>query len=151
MEELRDYINEENLIKDETYKSLKISITCPICFDIFIEPMKCEKCNNIFCKKCLERWSREDKRCPNRCESPNYKRSPEKEELFSQLTFKCKKCKKIIKYSEMERHNYLKCGTEKNSIKLYDLEKERSFKGIFEKLENKEDILLKLNFSFKSK
>ena len=48
MEELSDYMNEENLIKDETYISLGKSIICPICFDIIIEPMKCEKCNNIF-------------------------------------------------------------------------------------------------------
>ena len=134
MEELHDYMNEENIIKDETYRSLGKSLICPICIDIIIEPMKCEKCNNIYCKTCLESWSRVDKRCPNRCKNPNYKKSPEKEELFSQL-----------------RHYYLKCGTEKNNIKLYDLERTRSVKGIFEKIDDKEDMLFKPNFFFKSK
>ena len=49
MEELHDYINEGNLIKDEAYKRLGSSIKCPICIDIIIEPMQCEKCNNLFC------------------------------------------------------------------------------------------------------
>ena len=151
MEELHDYMNEENIIKNEAYKSLGKSIICPICIDIIIDPMKCEKCNNIFCKQCLESWSRVDKRCPNRCQNPNYKKSSEKEELFSQLNFKCKKCQKIIKYSEMKRHYYLKCGTEKNRTYLYDLERTRSAKGIFEKIDDKEDILFKPNFYFKSK
>jgi hypothetical protein len=151
MEEVHDYINENNLIKDEAYKRLGCSIKCPICIDIIIEPMQCEKCNNLFCKKCLESWSRVDKRCPNRCKIPNYKNSPEKEELFSQLKFKCKKCQKVIKYSEMKRHYYLKCGTEKNNIKLYDLERTRPVNGIFEKIDDKEDMLIKPNFFFKSK
>jgi len=151
MEELHDYMNEENIIKNEAYKSLGKSIICPICIDIIIDPMKCEKCNNIFCKQCLESWSRVDKRCPNRCQNPNYKKSSEKEELFSQLNFKCKKCQKIIKYSEMKRHYYSKCGKEKNRNYLYDLERTRSAKGIFEKIDDKEDILFKPNFYFKSK
>jgi hypothetical protein len=151
MEELHDYINENNLIKDEAYKRLGCSIKCPICIDIIIEPMQCEKCNNLFCKKCLESWSRVDKRCPNRCKNPNYKKNSEKEALFSQLNFNCKKCKKIIKYSEMKRHYYLKCGTEKSKIKLYDLEKAMPIKGIFEKIDDKEDMLYKPDFFFKSK
>jgi len=39
MEKLEDYMNEENLIKNEAYKRLGSSIKCQICFDIIIEPM----------------------------------------------------------------------------------------------------------------
>ena len=51
----------------------------------------------------------------------------------------------------MKRHYYLKCGTEKSNNKLYDLEKARPIKGIFEKIDDKEDMLYKPDFFFKSK
>ena len=51
----------------------------------------------------------------------------------------------------MKKHYYLKYGTEKNNIKLYDLEKARSINRIFEKIDDKEDMLYKPDFFFKSK
>ncbi len=35
MANIRDYINEENVIKDEIFKAFENSVTCSICSDIF--------------------------------------------------------------------------------------------------------------------
>ena len=49
----------------------------------------CMNCQNVYCKKCIDDWSKKDKRCPNRCDNPNYKRSIEKSNTLSKLKFKC--------------------------------------------------------------
>ena len=75
---METYINEETIVKNEIYDAFKDDINCPICRDILIEPQMCMNCQNVYCRKCIEEWSKRNNKCPNRCDNPNYKRSLEK-------------------------------------------------------------------------
>lgn len=149
MEDLKEYINEDYVIKDEIYDSIKDSIICQICRDIIVIPMKCMKCPNIFCIKCIEKWNSRNKTCPNRCQNPNYKYNEPMFKKLSKLKFECKNCNNIIKYDDMRKHFYSKCGKEEIDSKVYNREFILGNKEIFEKIDNKKIILkapkMKLN------
>lgn len=109
MESMHDYINENSIVKDEIYKNFESSITCIICLDIIIEPMMCVKCKNVYCKQCINNWTKINNKCPNRCENPKYQNCLDIRALLSKLSFNCKNCKNIINYNEMEKHCLSKC------------------------------------------
>ena len=136
MESIRKYINEKNIIKDEIYNSIKNSITCIICFDIIYEPMMCMKCQGVYCKDCINKWSKEDKKCPNRCINPNYKNSIQISQLLTKIKFECEKCHSEIYYNEMEKHYFSKCKLGKSTD--INIEKTLSFKN-FRKLDDTDD------------
>lgn len=150
MEDLKDYINEETVVKDEIYNSIKDSIICQICKDIMINPMKCMECPNSFCIKCIEKWNLRKKTCPNRCQNPNYKFNRPLLQILSNLKFECKKCKNIINYDDMIKHINSKCGKEVIDDKTFSNDEFiLEDKEIFEKIDDKKIILecqaMKLN------
>ena len=55
---MEEYVNEDTIVKNETYELLKDNIICPICLCLMIEPVMCLKCQNTFCKKCIESWQK---------------------------------------------------------------------------------------------
>ena len=71
MDDIREYINEKNVMKDEIYNAFEASVTCSICSDILIEPMMCMNCQIVNCKKCKEDWISKSHICPNKCKNPN--------------------------------------------------------------------------------
>ena len=70
---MENYINEETVVKDGVYLIFKDDVICPICSNLIINPMMCMRCQNVYCKKCIEAWNKKDNKCPNRCENPDYK------------------------------------------------------------------------------
>ena len=64
----------------------------------------CMKCQNVFCKRCINDWTKKAENCPNRCSEPNYQRSIIKNEILSKLKFKCEKCGNNYKYDEAHKH-----------------------------------------------
>lgn len=122
MESMHDYINENNIVKDEIYKNFESSLICIICLDIIIEPIMCIKCQHVYCKQCIKKWSKINSKCPNRCENPEYQICLDISQLLSKLNFNCKKCKNIINYDEMEKHFLTKCllGKIKNNSDNYE-------------------------------
>ena len=133
MENLNDYINEKTIIKDEQYNEIKDSIICQICKDIIIIPIMCSECKNSFCKKCIEKWDINNKKCPFRCEKPNYIKNDSLEEEISNLKFECINCQNKINYKDLIQHFYSKCGKEEVNKDLLDIENPSSFREIFEK------------------
>ena len=109
MSNLREYINESTVIKDEIYKQFESSICCVICQDIMIEPMMCMNCQAQYCKSCQENWSKKSKSCTNRCINTKYEKSILAQGLLSKLQFICKKCEKVIDYEDMKEHILSKC------------------------------------------
>ena len=101
---MENYINENTIIKDELYNAFKESVTCPLCLSILISPVMCMKCQNVFCKRCINDWTKKDQKCPNRCTEPNYQRSIGKNEILSKLKFKCEACGNNYKYDEAQKH-----------------------------------------------
>jgi hypothetical protein len=75
------------------------------------------KYQNVYCKNCIEQWERRDNKYPNRCQSPNYQKSLEKNRILSNLKFKCINCEDEIEYNNVETyHNSCKIKG-KNKIK----------------------------------
>ena len=101
---MEDFIREDTIVEDAIYSCFKESVTCPICSNILINPLMCMNCQNVYCKKCIDGWSKKDNKCPNRCENPNYKPSVEKNNILSKLKFKCQKCGEEILYDNVKSH-----------------------------------------------
>lgn len=136
MEDLHDFMNEKCVVKSEYYKAVKDSIICLICMDIIVDPIMCVKCQNVYCKKCIENWDRVNKQCPIKCPYTKYRKCRVKAEILNKLKFECKKCKDIIDYENMPKHVYSDC----NKIKInndYYKENSLQFNGIFQKIEDK--------------
>ena len=114
-------INQKYAIKDDIYKALESMIICPLCKNIFINPEMCLICQKVYCKKCLEKWSEENRKCPNGCDEPNYKESLGKNELLSQLKFMCIKCGRQVLYINVQKHLETNCNS--GAIPLKGLKK----------------------------
>ena len=86
---MEDFINEKTIVENEIYNAFQNDIFCTICSKILIEPQMCMNCLNVYCKKCVDEWSKRNNLCPNRCDNPNYRKSIEKANILSKLKFKC--------------------------------------------------------------
>ena len=118
MENIRDFINDKNVVKDEIYLAFENSVLCPICTDVLIEPTMCMNCQNVYCKKCINDWIKKSNKCPNRCENSNYQKSLAITELLSKLKFKCIYCGNSIDYNNIKNHNLLNCKRKGNIEKI---------------------------------
>ena len=45
----------EDFITNETFDKVKNALTCPICLEIFKDPVFVKDCMHRFCKQCIER------------------------------------------------------------------------------------------------
>ena len=111
-----DSISEDTVVEDAIYLGFKDSVICPICSNILINPVMCMNCQNAYCQKCIDGWSKKDNKCPNRCENPNYKKNIEKNNILSKLKFKCQKCGEEILYNNVKSH-LESCNPNSNSVK----------------------------------
>ena len=132
---MENYIDGYTIVANEIYLSFKEDVVCPICSNILIEPQMCTNCQNVYCRKCLNEWTKKSNQCPNRCDTPNYITSKEKLNIISKLKFKCKKCGEQISHEQMEKHISL-CNPNNNKkkkvkrLKDEDLERVKLLKGI---------------------
>ena len=102
---LSDYV-----IKDDIYKSIEDEIICSICSDIKKEPVMCSKCQNSFCKLCIEQWKKKSKICPFKCSNPIYSSIRLIKNLTSKLHFKCPNgCDVKILYDDLTKHLEKEC------------------------------------------
>ena len=98
------------LSPDDIYNKTEVEnmlelLKCPICLNILMTPVQCNKCNNCFCKLCIDHYQDSKIKCPFRCENPAYLENKFVKNVLSILKFKCKNgCDKIIKYEELEKH-----------------------------------------------
>ena len=113
---LREYINDKTVIKDEIFKQFENNISCSICLDIMIEPVMCMKCQAQCCKACQEDWLKKgNKGCTNRCTNTTFNKSILAQGLLSKLKFICGKCEQVFNYDDMEKHSLINC---KNDSKI---------------------------------
>ena len=149
MVELEDYINDNTVVKDSFYESIKDSIICPICLDLMIKPFMCMNCLNNYCRRCIGYWSNVKDCCPNRCQNTEYKSCLFIEKLLAKLKFTCKDCYSVINYEQMERHILSKCDT----IEVNNLIDKSSYskKGILRKINKKRTNQKKINEEIKFK
>ena len=137
-EKKEKYITEDNLIEDQTYLGIKNLIRCPKCNNIYKNPMQCNKCQKIFCKKCINDSLENKNICPNNCTDPNFQESEDKNCLLSLLKFLCKNCQHEINYNDVESHLNNGCATNAVETKLfYEIFAKKKLKKIKEDEINK--------------
>lgn len=68
-EEFDDSILESWVVNKTFLETLsqKEMLNCPICSNLLNDPLKCETCQNRFCKQCIEKWLERNNKCPMRC------------------------------------------------------------------------------------
>ena len=121
---MEEYVNEETIIKNETYETLKDLVICPICQCFMLEPVICLICQNYFCKKCIECWIKKVGRnsCPNNCQDSIIKNVIEKNNLLFKLKFKCVNgCQEEIFYNDLEKHYKTNCLLKMKNKKKMDI------------------------------
>lgn len=110
------YFDEDSLIENEYYNSVKNMIECKYCQKIFKEPMMCMKCFGTFCKKCTEEMGNE---C-HECKDPKYVQNKQTIDLLGKLKYLCKNCNKEILKVDIEDHLKERCVKNENPTKLMD-------------------------------
>ena len=132
---MEGYINNDTLIEDDILKLFKDSVTCPLCKSILINPLMCLKCQNVFCKKCIDNWNEQNKNCPNKCDSPTYQNCVGKNDILSKLKFSCVGYGKEILYNDAEKHHE-SCCPGKTSSNLKEKKEIKKIKKINRKPPN---------------
>ncbi len=112
---MEEYVNTNTLIEDEISLAFKSLSICPLCQSILIKPIICMKCQNVFCKKCIDKYKENNSKCPKGCDDPEYQNCIGKNEILSKLKFRCVGCDKSIPYEEAEKHHNSCCKEKKVS------------------------------------
>ena len=95
----------EDIYNKNEAANMKDLLSCPICLNILISPVQCNKCNKCFCKICIDNYANSKSVCPFRCENPLYNTNKFVENVLAILKFKCTNgCGKIIKYEDLRNH-----------------------------------------------
>ena len=115
------FLDTSLLVNKEKLEGIEKDITCPICQGIVNAPFFCNKCQNNFCYKCIHEWMSNNKKCPFRCEFPEYIENKFLIRILSELIkFKCQKgCEKIIPYNDVNTH-FENCIKENFKEKYYE-------------------------------
>ena len=108
--------------------------TCILCYGIVIDPVKCEKCETIYCYKCLppdafgkpkaDRYG-PSYTCYKKCGSAKLKSLGRIEKnILNNLPFKCQhsdehNCEAVLKYEDIKRHLKHECVTKITDIIEY--------------------------------
>ena len=143
---MESYINRDTIIANELSKVFIPFSLCPLCNNILIKPVMCMKCQKNYCKNCIDNWSEKNKKCPEGCNEPNYQNSIGKNDILSQLKFRCIGCGKDIFYDEAQKHHDI-CCPNRNSLEEEKEKKEEKIEHKEEENENSEEIVINKNNS----
>ena len=103
-------ISPDDIYNKTEAENIKELLKCPICLNILMTPVQCDKCNKCFCKLCIEQYQDYKTKCPFRCENPLYLENKFVKNVLSILKFRCKNgCDKIINYDDLEKHYEEEC------------------------------------------
>ena len=138
------YLDSSLLVDQKKFEGIEKDITCPICQGVINDPFFCDKCQNNFCKKCINKWKYNNPKCPFRCISPEYVQNKFLSRIFTELLkFRCQKgCEKIISYNDVDTH-YENCEKENFKEKYYECATKVEILKI--QMENYNDIQNELN------
>lgn len=135
MEKCPYVIEKNDIINKEEFKVIEQIVTCPICCGVIFNPYQCTKCENIFCKDCIENWQKKSEICPFKCEKSKYKESKLAQRILNIIKIKCKNgCNEEISYGDIVTHYDEKCP-------------KIDFRSKYFELKNKYEELLKIKKS----
>ena len=130
---MEEYVNEETIIKNELYDTLKDDITCSICHHLMIHPVMCMNCLNIYCNKCIENCKNKGESCPNNCKEFNFKDVISKNNHINKFKFRCiKGCGAEIPFDDINKHYSEKCSPKKggyNKLKVMTAKESEEYKA----------------------
>ena len=90
------------------------NFVCMLCYGIVIDPIKCLKCDSLFCKRCVnkKRLERGKLKCYKKCGGSKFTFWLNKQELgvYQNLKFKCpNECSEPISFKHLYAHLLKKC------------------------------------------
>ena len=104
------FLEPDKVINQNYYNEIKDNIICSICQGILYNPVQCSKCQNCFCKKCIEKWKLQSNKCPFKCEKSVYKSNRFITNILAKLIFKCKNgCNAEVEYEKIKVHYNEEC------------------------------------------
>jgi hypothetical protein len=104
------FLDSQNVVNQDYYKEIKDNIICSICKGILYNPVQCSKCQNCFCKKCIDKWKQVNNKCPFKCEKNSYQSNRFITNILSKLIFQCKNgCNAEIEYDKIKKHYTEEC------------------------------------------
>lgn len=82
---------------------------CQICFEIVEDPVECRKCQNHYCRKCINEWKKKSNSCPVRCPSAVYEDAHIlMRYILGETKFKCENfefgCSVAVAHKHIESH-----------------------------------------------
>ena len=102
------YIND--IVNQNDFKEIAENSICPICQQIYYEPVQCQLCQHFFCKQCIGKWLRQSNQCPFKCKELNFLENKSMNDYLSILKFKCRNgCNEIIPYLNIKKHYEEEC------------------------------------------
>ena len=131
---------EEQIVNKEFYEGIKDVINCMICSCIIEDPIQCNKCQNLFCRKCIDDWTNKKKICPLDCTNNKFISAHLCKSLISQIIIQCK-CGEKISYVKYKKHQ-LVCPIYNDNVdinKLYLELKQKYDKLVEEKKKEEEE------------
>ena len=134
-EKEKEYFNEDCLIRDEVFNSIKQYITCPKCNNIYKNPLLCSSCSACYCEQCIEDKSK----CDN-CHNSNieYRKNISKCQLLSRLKYRCNNCSNEVYQNDILAH--LESNCHKKTLKeMFTTKKELKRLSMEEVEERKEN------------
>jgi WD40 repeat protein len=97
----------QDLVSDH-HKSMGSELICSICLEIVLNPVMCSKCENLFCKSCIDILLTKTNRCPNKCIFQEKEKNRMLKNILSKIEFKCmyllNGCKAFIPYTDFIKH-----------------------------------------------
>ncbi len=102
---LEDFVFDDN-------KELAKEVICTICQNIVYNPCSCNTCQNIFCKRCIDQWIKNSRKCPMRCNQSGFFVSQEipkiTKNIINKIKLKCLKngegCNEPVSYENFFKH-----------------------------------------------
>ena len=132
-------ISEKDIVNNSLFNEISLKrLYCSICLYLAENPMYCNLCLKVYCRKCQEIKGYNKKTCPNKCTKENVNDITEfYYQCYSNLIIKCPKCLNKFHYPKLTTHvcqftNKLKESeiyTSKKSDKINDSQKNNSMKG----------------------
>ena len=111
------YIDDDCIIKDETFLMFQNLLICDICKKILKNPMMCKNCQKVFCKACIDKRGE----CPSsNCLGSEFIINTDKQAMLKMIIYSCRNCKEEVKYDDVEKHLKNGCITQTDEPKLAD-------------------------------
>lgn len=139
---MEDCLFDENDIENkEYYKEVQSFVKCPICSNIFKDPVQCSKCQHCFCSECVKNLSI----CIYGCENIAYTPALLCKELLSKIAIKCT-CGAIYQYNYFRKHKEEECQYANFKKNYFNLRKK--YELIKQELNKKKDDDYKIKNSY---